>query len=609
MYDIHRMIKSVQLEPIRPKAGTKLLYGESIRHEVGAEGVLIDSLHDNMLTSLYNKIKHTETDMFEESALHDTADELQADVVRFDKACESLSNVSSDSTVRLYAEAKRNGSIKLILAKIVHFFKSIPKMIMRFLSGIVTYFRKLKVGSRYLINRTEFFDSFNDNRIKSISENTSFNLNEIKAKHKPWLEKNMPKLDKMKLSGNDVKDYKKILSYVVGYLPVKPYGLNKESLGKIDTRALNDVFGDSLVGIIFNLASHAASMDDSNAYIDAGTLQAITALDSKLDAFPFLDVSSVTAQTAFDGTPLAGIHGLISAHHIHIAHLTSELNGPLQDAYTDRLFSSNYAKADELDHAIAKKSLDKFVKAASGAAIFVGQLKASLQKAPSKRSNVSIFDVLFFAVQLQQSLTAILLGDAEQFNKVIHENIYQKGEKGGVEGTIKSWGEIKKLIEDTKGQALGYASYIIEYKYCEITSLIKVMKSHAPEYASSVRNSIESIIGSSYVEGNTKEAKAAYDTACRVENMITDFIAGYVDNDNYVNSAMNEYVRRANLIHNASANMTKVVTTLMELICSVNNYRMAVLTDMTYRMQTVTDMFGLAKAILEDKKSAKEAGS
>ena len=68
MYEINRLIKMVQEEePVRHN-DTKLLFGERVRHEVGAEVVLIDSLHDNMLTSLYNKMKGVDVDLYGEKA-------------------------------------------------------------------------------------------------------------------------------------------------------------------------------------------------------------------------------------------------------------------------------------------------------------------------------------------------------------------------------------------------------------------------------------------------------------------------------------------------------------------------------------------------------------
>ena len=89
--------------------------------------------------------------------------------------------------------------------------------------------------------------------------------------------------------------------------------------------------------------------------------------------------------------------------------------------------------------------------------------------------------------------------------------------------------------------------------------------------------------------------------------MVTDFIAGYDGNDNYIHDAINEFVRRSNMLHGATLNMSKVTTTLMELIGMANSYRMALIMDLTYRMQTVADMFGLANVILADiKASVKE---
>lgn len=73
-------------------------------------------------------------------------------------------------------------------------------------------------------------------------------------------------------------------------------------------------------------------------------------------------------------------------------------------------------------------------------------------------------------------------------------------------------------------------------------------------------------------------------------------------------SAINEYVRRANKLHGAMVNMTKVTTVLMELIFSLNNYRKVLITDLAYRMQTVADMFVLADVVLEMVKT-KEDGS
>jgi hypothetical protein len=110
MYEINRLIKMVQEEePVRHN-DAKLLFGERVRHEVGAEGVLIDSLHDNMLTSLYNKMKGIDTELYGEKAIEDSCDELSADMVRFECACESLSSYASNESVKLYSEAKKGNS-------------------------------------------------------------------------------------------------------------------------------------------------------------------------------------------------------------------------------------------------------------------------------------------------------------------------------------------------------------------------------------------------------------------------------------------------------------------------------------------------------------------
>lgn len=74
---------------------------------------------------------------------------------------------------------------------------------------------------------------------------------------------------------------------MVGYLPVKPYGLTKDGRGKVDDQLMNDIFGGSMVNAVFSLASHAATMKDINPYDDAGTLGAIQALGSFLDTFHF----------------------------------------------------------------------------------------------------------------------------------------------------------------------------------------------------------------------------------------------------------------------------------------------------------------------------------
>ena len=600
MYEINRLIKMVQEEePVRHN-DTKLLFGERVRHEVGAEGVLIDSLHDNMLTSLYNKMKGIDTELYGEKAIEDSCDELSADMVRFESACESLSSYASNESVKLYSEAKKGNSIKLILMKILAFFKGIPQMIMRFFGKIAAMYRKLKVRSKYLVNRTEFFQSFNDNRLKALMENKKYNTDELKGKYNPWLEQHKDKLSKIKLTGDDFKDYKKILSYVVGYLPVKPYGLTKDGRGKVDDQLMNDIFGGSMVNAVFSLASHAATMKDNNPYDDDGTVSAIQALGSHLDTFPFLSVSSNTTQSAFDGTPLAGVHGLLSKHLVYVTQLTAALDYSLADALT---LHKRKGDDNELD---SKESVRKLVGATTKAAGVADKLKASLTKPTTKSTKAKISDVLVHAIRLQQSLYAIILGDAQNLNYALDKNRYQHGEDGGAPGTIKNWGEVESIIQKTKGKSLGYASIIIEYKYMEIKSLIKVFEEYAPSHDKRNRDVIINLMGlkRGNIKSTTKNASLLYDQSVKVDEMVTDFIAGYDGNDNYVHDAINEFVRRSNMLHGATLNMSKVTTTLMELIGMANSYRMALIMDLTYRMQTVADMFGLANIILADIKAS-----
>ena len=600
MYEINRLIKTVQEEePVRHN-DTKILFGERVRHEVGAEGVLIDSLHDNMLTSLYNKMKGIDVDLYGEKAIEDSCDELSADMVRFESACESLSSYASNESVKLYSEAKKGNSIKLILMKILAFFKGIPQMIMRFFGKITAVYRKLKVRSKYLVNRTEFFQSFNDNRLKVLMENKKYNTDELKGKYNPWLEQHKDKLSKMKLTGDDFKDYKKILSYVVGYLPVKPYGLTKDERGKVDDQLMNDIFGGSMVNAVFSLASHAATMKDNNPYDDAGTLGAIQALGSHLDTFPFLSVSSNTTQSAFDGTPLAGVHGLLSKHLVYVTQLTAALDYSLADALT---LYKRKGDDDELD---SKESVRKLVGATTKAADVADKLKASLTKPTTKSTKAKISDVLVHAIRLQQSLYAIILGDAQSIDNALDKNMYQHDEDGGAPGTIKNWGEVESIIQKTKGKSLGYASIIIEYKYREIKSLIKVFEEYAPSHDKRNRDVIINLMGlkRGNIKSTTKNASLLYDQSVKVDEMVTDFIAGYDGNDNYIHDAINEFVRRSNMLHGATLNMSKVTTTLMELIGMANSYRMALIMDLTYRMQTVADMFGLANIILANIKAS-----
>ena len=600
MYEINRLIKMVQEEePVRHN-DTKLLFGERVRHEVGAEGVLIDSLHDNMLTSLYNKMKGVDVDLYGEKAIEDSCDELSADMVRFESACESLSSYASNESVKLYSEAKKVISVKLILAKILAFFKGIPQMMMRFFGKIAAMYRKLKVRSKYLVNRTEFFQSFNDNKLKALMENKKYNTDELKGKYNPWLEQHKDKLSKMKLTGDDFKDYKKILSYVVGYLPVKPYGLTKDERGKVDDQLMNGIFGGSMVNAVFSLASHAATMKDNNPYDDAGTLGAIQALGSHLDTFPFLAVSSNTTQSAFDGTPLAGVHGLLSKHLVYVTQLTAALDYSLADALT---LYKRKGDDNELD---SKESVRKLVGATTKAADVTDKLKASLTKPTTKSTKAKISDVLVHAIRLQQSLYAIILGDAQNINYALDKNMYQDGEDGGAPGTIKNWGEVESIIQKTKGKSLGYASIIIEYKYMEIKSLIKVFEEYAPSHDKRNRDVIINLMGlkRGNIKSTTKNASLLYDQSVKVDEMVTDFIAGYDGNDNYIHDAINEFVRRSNMLHGATLNMSKVTTTLMELIGMANSYRMALIMDLTYRMQTVADMFGLANIILADIKTS-----
>ena len=594
MYDIHRALKTIQPEKVEDK-NSRLLFGERARHDYGAEGVLIDSLHDNLLLSLYGKLKG-DSSVYKESALSDLADEVDTDIDRYMESCEVIEGCATES-VKLYAEAKKGINLKAILQKIVAFFKNLPKMIYRFFGKITLFFRKLKVKSNYLINRDEFFDSFNDKAISLIRKELPDNKHMVKNMYSDWLEKHKSKLANMKFSGNDEKDFKKALAYVVGYLPLRPRGLMGEELGHLQTSSLKTVFGDSLVNTVMILASNAATIDDCDVYLDRTTANAVDALDNLLDMFPFMALSSQTTYAALGEMKLAGVHGLFSQHHKYISDLARELDENLVLSLVDRTMSNN-----EKDN---EHSIDQFIRATDKASIAVDKLKACLTKVPTKRTKVDIANVLVFLSRLQESLYAILAGNANDINQALRYNTYNSfNNLGKRAGTVASWGDIKTAIEKSKGETIGYAFHIAEFKYAEMKSLLYVFGKHAKDYSPSEFRKLRDIVKAAptVVVGTVANASQNYTILCNTEELMTDFIAGYTDTDNYVHQAINEYVRRANRLHGASINMAKVVNTLIELIYSVNNDRVALLTDLAYRMAGVVDMFDLAQIILDEVK-------
>ena len=595
MFKIHNLIKSIQYD--KAPTNSKVLFGEHKRHEVGAEGVLIDSLHDNMLCILSEKMKATGSELYKsDNEIDHACERMDYELNIFEESCKVLATASNKAEVRLYAEAKKNISLKAILKRIVEFFKGIPKMIMRILGRFAVMYRKLKVRSNYLINRTEFFQTFNDSMIKS-NRGVKLDMSELRDKYQPWLDKNLDKLKKIKLSGNSEKDYKNILNYIVGYLPVMAYGLNKETQTSINDKAIREVFGNGVVDIVSELASHAATMDDNTIYMDATTINTINGLDASLDRFPFLDVSSHTTSNAFEGTPLAGVHNMVlSKHHIYISQIAKSLGEGVFNASLDAVHFSKVEDEDEFDANRRKNAIDKMSKSVDSALKGAEHLKSTLTNTTNKGKGVSIVSVFKNAIMMQQLIYAIVLGDAE--------GGIDNAMKGNI-GDVKSWGEIQKLIEKTGGKTLGYGDNLNFLKRYEVKSLMNIFEKYASEYKPEVRNSILDHLLRALNRG-TYNAEKAYDESIRAEELLVDFIAGYVDNDNYVQSAINEYVSRSNILYNASASMTKVTTILIEIIFAINNYRKVLITDLAYRMQTVTDMFVLADMVLEMVKVKEE---
>lgn len=599
MYDIHRALKAIQPEKVEDK-NSRLLFGERARHDYGAEGVLIDSLHDNLLLSLYDKLKG-DSSVYKENALSDLADEVDTDIDRYMESCNAIEDCATEST-KLYAEAKKGINLKVILQKIVAFFKNLPSMIYRFFGKITLFFRKLKVKSSYLINRTEFFESFNDKAIALIRKELPDNKHMVKNMYGDWLEKHKSKLSNMKFSGNDEKDFKKALSYVVGYLPLRPRGLMGKELSHLQTRSLITVFGDSLVNAIMALASNAATIDDCDVYLDRTTINTANGLSKLLDMFPFMSLSSQTTYAALGEMKLAGVHGLFSVHHKYVSDLARELDENLILSLVDRTMSKN-----EKDN---EYSIDQFIRATDKASVAVDKLKGYLTKVPTKRTKVDITNVLLYMNRLQESLYAILAGSANDIDEALRYNTYDSfNNLGKRAGTVASWGDIKTAIEQSKGQTIGYAFHIAEFKYAEMKSLLGVFEEYAKDYRPADFRKLRDIVKAAPTvdTGMIANAVQNYKTLCNAEELMTDFIAGYTENDNYVHQAINEYVRRANRLHGASINMAKIVNTLIELIYSINNYRVALLTDLAYRMAGVVDMFDLAQVILDGVKQNNDA--
>ena len=177
-----------------------------------AERIVEESILDNALLALNESII---TGNYGESSI----DSTEATVIyRFERYKEALNTLelNRDPSVRLYREATAKSQLMSVVNMVVKFFKNIPNLVMKILSSIGTLYRSFKVRSAYLINRHDFFNSFPANVIKAIRKKVAGAKDESSEKHKPWIDKHYSKLGKIKLTGNDDKDYYNILKYVVG---------------------------------------------------------------------------------------------------------------------------------------------------------------------------------------------------------------------------------------------------------------------------------------------------------------------------------------------------------------------------------------------------------
>ena len=95
------------------------------------------------------------------------------------------------------------------------------------------------------------------------------------------------------------------------------------------------------------------------------------------------------------------------------------------------------------------------------------------------------------------------------------------------------------------------------------------------------------------------------------EDVVQNFIRNYRDDDANIKGAIADYVSIYNELFRITSNVTKAMSTMSRIVDNCNNYRMALLSDLSHRMQTVADMFSMAEAIKvrleEDKAKASKS--
>ena len=559
--------------------GIKLM-GES-RREHTADIIVEESILDNALLTLNESII---TGNYGESAIDSTEATVMYSFNKYKEAIDRI-EMNQDPSLKLYREATVKSQLKTILDMITRFFKGIPNFVKRLLSSIGTLYRSFKVRSAYLINRHEFFQSFPANSVRDIRKKVASAKDKASDKHKPWIDKHYSKMSKMKLTGDDDKDYYNILKYIVGYFPVKAYTMGE--LGDVDTEAVTAVFGSSIVGAVGHASSIFADMEKNNFYIDQSGMQAIIGLTKQLSAYDFMSLSSVTTDGSFANTPLTGAHKFITAGDTLISGMSKEMAklAVVHFYRDDKHDASPYIKKEVQGMLKLSESIKKSVDAVTNA--------TGVKK--NKTTGVTLTEAFMLSFRLQATLFALFSGSYEGVESV-------------KPSTLKStWSEIKAnkmSIETGILSRVNVAKAIMISKFKDI-----VISSDAPNKRVLGGQAFDVVerIASERVpvqEGNVKNIGIA-------EDAVKTFLNSYEGENSEVKSAIQDYMAVYTHLFTITSNITKAMADLAKLVDQCNNYRMALLSDLSHRMQTVADMFSMAEAIKvrleEDKAKASKS--
>ena len=557
--------------------GIKLI-GES-RREHMAERIVEESVLDNALLALNESII---TGNYGESSI----DSTEATVIyRFERYKEALNTLelNRDPSVRLYREATAKSQLMSVVNMVVKFFKNIPNLVMKIISSIGTLYRSFKVRSAYLINRRDFFNSFPANVIKDIRKKVAGAKDESSEKHKPWIDKHYSKLSKIKLTGDDDKDYYNILKYVVGYFPVKAYTMGE--IGKVDTEAVTAVFGSNLVGAIGHASSIFADMEKNNFYVDASGMQAIAAIEKQLQAYDFMRLSSVTSDSSFANTPLTGAHNLITAGDILISGLSKELV-KLED---DPIHRDEKGNAE----GYLKNEVQRMLKLSESIKKSMDAVTNATRIKTNKTKSVKLTAAITLSFRLQATLFGIFTGNHEGPASVHPSTL------------MDTWSQIKS---DKSRIDVGVLSKVNTAKAIMISTFKDiVIDSDSTEKRMLHGTAFDVVdkVASGAISLQAPHVKSIY----IAEDAVKQFLNAYSGDDATVKNAISDYVAVYTHLFTITSNITKVMAELAKLVDQCNNYRMALLSDLSHRMQTVADMFSMTEAIKvrleEDKVKAK----